>query len=130
MVGGAISYLSVVSARWRKKEILKLVLASRNLLLDTASLPPQTTTNPALHTGISNPRRQLQTLDPTSCFPRRTIKQKTKCLFFQVRLMLAPRRLVDKHELTRTTVATYGLQVPPGDIIIPAIADFPATVSV
>ena len=37
--------------------------------------------------------------------------------------------LVDKGELSWTTVATYGLQVPPGDIIIPAIADFPATVS-
>lgn len=26
-------------------------------------------------------------------------------------------------------VALYGLEVPPGDILIPAAADFPATVS-
>ena len=32
--------------------------------------------------------------------------------------------------LTRTTVAVYGLEVPCGDIMVPAIADFPATVSI
>jgi len=32
-------------------------------------------------------------------------------------------------ELTKTTVALYGLEVPCGDIIIPAVPDFPATVS-
>ena len=29
-----------------------------------------------------------------------------------------------------STVAVYGLEVPCGDIMVPAIADFPATVSV
>ena len=32
-------------------------------------------------------------------------------------------------ELTQIIVALYGLEVSPGDILVPAVPDFPATVS-
>lgn len=34
-----------------------------------------------------------------------------------------------EHDLTRNTVALYGLEVPCGDVLVPAVPDFPATVS-
>jgi hypothetical protein len=33
-------------------------------------------------------------------------------------------------DLTRYIVALYGLEVPCGDILVPAVPDFPATVSI
>jgi hypothetical protein len=32
-------------------------------------------------------------------------------------------------ELTQILVALYGLEVSPGDVLVPAVPDFPATVS-
>jgi hypothetical protein len=121
-----IAYLSVVPP----KKIVKLCWSSRQILserFDTASslLHPRSQEHNSLKIlTCTDSRLWIDKFNPKTKYRR--VWYRSTCLFYQVSTS-SPSTL--RLGLTRAIVAFYGLEVPCGDVLVPAVPDFPATVS-